>query len=73
LGAGEALPDEIVARVSSFLKSYGEMRRGEEFVMREVRSRARERARWIAGPAMLALALLLAPGVLARLRRRVKA
>jgi len=70
---GEALSDEIVARMSSFLKSYGEMRRGEEFVMREVRSRARERARWIAGPAMLALALLIAPGVLTRLRRRVKA
>ena len=70
---GEALSDEIVARMSSFLKSYGEMRRGEEFVMREVRSRARERARWIAGPAMLALALLIAPGVLARLRRRIKA
>jgi zinc/manganese transport system permease protein len=67
---GEAISDELVARMSSFLKSYGEMRRGEEFVMREVRSRARERMRWVAGPAMLALALLIAPGMLARLRRR---
>ncbi len=30
--------------------------------MREVRSRARERLRWFAGPVMLVLALLIAPG-----------
>ena len=51
----------MVARISSFLKSYGEMRRGEEFVMREVRARARERVRWVVGAAMLLLALLLVP------------
>ena len=35
----------MLRRISSFLKSYGEMRRGEEFVMREVaRTRARTRA-----------------------------
>jgi zinc/manganese transport system permease protein len=60
---GEALDDETVQRMSSFLKSYGEMRRGEEFVMREVRSRARERARGGVGAAMLGLALLLTPGL----------
>ncbi len=59
---GEALDDDTVRRMSAFLKSYGEMRRGEEFVMREVRSRARERVRWIAGAAMLAAAFLIAPG-----------
>src|SRR5947209_7705928 len=59
---GEALDDYMVARISSFLKSYGEMRRGEQFVMGEVRARARERARWMAGAGMLALALIAAPG-----------
>jgi len=58
---GEALDDYMVRRISSFLKSYGEMRKGEQFVMNEVRARARERVRWIAGPALLVLALLSAP------------
>jgi zinc/manganese transport system permease protein len=68
---GEALDDEMVARMSSFLKSYGEMRRGEEFVMREVRARARERVRWVAGGAMLAIALSLVPGAFGRIQRRI--
>jgi zinc/manganese transport system permease protein len=58
---GEALDDVEVQRISSFLKSYGEMRKGEQFVMGEVRSRARERIRWSASLTLLALALLLAP------------
>jgi len=58
---GDALDDYMVRRISSFLKSYGEMRKGEQFVMNEVRARARERVRWIAGPALLVLALLSAP------------
>jgi zinc/manganese transport system permease protein len=58
---GEALDDAMVRRISSFLKSYGEMRKGEQFVMGEVRARARERVRWGAGLGLLALALLLAP------------
>jgi len=58
---GEALDDFSVARISSFLKSYGEMRKGEQFVMDEVRARARERARWAASLGLLAFALLLAP------------
>jgi zinc/manganese transport system permease protein len=62
--AGEALDDLTVRRISSFIKSYGEMRRGEEFVKREVRARARERIRWIVGGAMLLAALAIAPGVL---------
>ncbi len=66
---GEALDDNFVRRISSFLKSYGEMVRGEEFVMREVRSRARERLRWLIGGTMLALALLLAPGLLPYVRK----
>ena len=37
------------------------MRKGEQFVMGEVRARARERVRWIAAGALLLLALLFAP------------
>jgi zinc/manganese transport system permease protein len=57
---GKALSDTDVRRISSFLQSYNEMRKGEEFVKREVRSRARERARWIAGSVLIALGLLCA-------------
>jgi zinc/manganese transport system permease protein len=67
---GEAMDDFRVARISSFLKSYGEMRKGEQFVMDEVRARARERIRWSAGLLLLALALLLAPVPWARLWAR---
>jgi zinc/manganese transport system permease protein len=63
------LDDFTVRRISSFLKSYGEMRRGEQFVMQEVRARARERIRWPLGGAMLAAALGLTPGLLPLLRR----
>jgi len=59
---GEVLDDFMVRRIASFIKSYGEMRRGEEFVKREVRARARERLRWPVGGALLLAALLIAPG-----------
>src|SRR5262249_15192228 len=49
---GEGLDDFTVQRISSFLKSYGEMRRGEEFVMHEGRARARARVRCSAGARM---------------------
>jgi len=65
---GKALDDYELARVASFLKSYHEMRRGEEFVMREMRSRARERARWTVGALAIAIALFLAPGCFAKMR-----
>ena len=58
---GEALDETAVQRISSFLKSYAEMRKGEQFVMGEVRARARERVRWSASLGLLAAALLLAP------------
>ena len=58
---GKALDDYSVARISSFLKSYGEMRKGEQFVMGEVRARARERIRWGVSLGLLASALLFAP------------
>ena len=68
---GEALDDFSIGRISSFLKSYGEMRKGEQFVMGEVRARARERVRWGASLGLLALALLFAPIVWRR--RRIRA
>ncbi len=58
---GEALDDFSIGRISSFLKSYGEMRKGEQFVMDEVRARARERIRWGASLGLLALGLIFAP------------
>jgi zinc/manganese transport system permease protein len=58
---GEVLDDLAVQRISSFLKSYGEMRKGEQFVMGEVRARARERIRWSLSLGLLAVALLFAP------------
>jgi zinc/manganese transport system permease protein len=60
---GQPLDDLVVRRISSFIKSYTEMRKGEEFVQREVRSRARERIRWLAGGAMLLIAFATAPGL----------
>ena len=68
---GEVLDDTQVRRISSFLKSYGEMRRGEEFVMREVRSRARERVRWLGIPLIL-IALLMIPGLPTRLTDSIR-
>jgi zinc/manganese transport system permease protein len=65
------LDDEVVRRISSFVRSYGEMIKGEEFVMREVRARARERLRWAGGALFLALALLIVPGGAARTWRMV--
>ena len=69
---GEMLDDFTVRRISSFLKSYGEMRRGEQFVMQEVRARARVRIRWPLGVAMLLAAFGLAPGALPLLRRGLR-
>ena len=49
--------DFLVQKISSFQQSYNEMIKGETFVMREVRSRARERLRWPA--AVIALLLFV--------------
>jgi zinc/manganese transport system permease protein len=58
---GDALDETTVQRISSFLKSYAEMRKGEQFVMGEVRARARQRIGWVASAGLLAIALLIAP------------
>jgi zinc/manganese transport system permease protein len=67
---GDALDETTVQRISSFLKSYAEMRKGEQFVMGEVRARARQRIRWLASAGLLAIALLIAPLPWRRLRVR---
>jgi zinc/manganese transport system permease protein len=56
---GEAMEEIEIRRVASFLKSYNEMIKGETFVAREVRSRARAAQRWpIAGAFLLMAALV---------------
>ena len=67
---GETLDDFSIARISSFLKSYGEMVKGEQFVMQEVRAQARERIRWAGGFGLLALAMVIAPVPWRRWRKR---
>jgi zinc/manganese transport system permease protein len=74
--AGGVMDDMEVRRLSSYVRSYAEMRGGEVFVMGEVRGRARERVRWWLGPLMAVLGLALLPGgvgwslALIRSRRR---
>ena len=68
----QPLDDLQVRRISSFIKSYTEMRKGEEFVQREVRSRARERIRWLAGGAMLLIAFATAPGLVIQSLKAIK-
>jgi zinc/manganese transport system permease protein len=58
---GEPLDEAEVRRVASFLKSYNEMIKGETFVAREVRGRAREARRYGIAAALLLLAALCAP------------
>lgn len=60
---GEVLSDYEVRRISSFLQSYNEMRKGEEFVKREVRSRARERMRWWLGGLLILIACVIFPWI----------
>ena len=54
---GEPLDEAEVRRVASFLKSYNEMIKGETFVAREVRDRARESRRWAIAAVLGAAAL----------------
>ena len=69
---GTRIDDMTIRRISSFLKSYGEMRKGEQFVMHEVRARARERWRWAAAALLLLASAALMPGVARRLGRLVR-
>jgi len=56
---GDPLSEEEVRRTASYLKSYNEMMKGEAFVVREVRDRARESNRWAIGMTFLLIALSL--------------
>ena len=58
---GTELSDDQLRKLSSYAQTFQEMQKGEEFVQREIRNKARERQRWIVGlPLILtALALLL--------------
>ncbi len=56
-------------RLGSYVKSYNEMTKGEEFVIREVRSRAREARRLpIAAVFLIFAAALLVPPFFRRRR-----
>jgi zinc/manganese transport system permease protein len=57
---GQPLDEIEVRRTASFLKSYNEMAKGELFVVREVRSRAREANRFAIGGVFILAGLALA-------------
>lgn len=58
---GEPLDEIEVRRVASFLKSYNEMIKGETFVVREVRNRARTERRFAIAATLLLFAALFLP------------
>jgi zinc/manganese transport system permease protein len=59
---GAAIDDMELRKLSSFVRSYAEMRNGELFVMREVRAQARARARWWMGTLLAVLGIAAVPG-----------
>ncbi|HSS28412.1 MAG TPA: metal ABC transporter permease [Usitatibacter sp.] len=66
---GEPMGEEDVRRTASYLKSYNEMLKGETFVVREVRDRAREANRWSIGIVFLVIALSLVVSLPMRSRK----
>ena len=66
---GAPLEEIEVRRIASYLKSYNEMIKGEEFVMREVRNREREEQRWWIAAVFLFFAIALVVSVRRRPRR----
>jgi zinc/manganese transport system permease protein len=59
---GEGLSDDAVRRLGTFQQAFNEMARGEDFVLRQLTARARERQRWTEAPVVMAacaMALLL--------------
>lgn len=55
--SNEELTDQDLRRLYSYLLSFQEMERGEVFVQRELRNRARLRQRWVLGVPAIAIAL----------------
>ena len=64
----EPLDEAEVRRIASFQKSYNEMIKGEEFVVAEVRKRAREAKRWWIAAAFLLFAFSVVVSLPTRLR-----
>jgi zinc/manganese transport system permease protein len=64
---GDGLTDEAIRRIGTFQQTFNEMARGEDFVVRELAARARERQRWRIAPFGLAVC---AAGLWLVLRRR---
>lgn len=54
---GSELTDDEVRRLASYVQSFQEMQKGEQFVQREIRNRARERQRWAIGVPLLLISL----------------
>jgi len=67
---GAPLSADEVRRLSSYMQSFNEMARGEDFVADHLRGRARERERWYAG---LPLAGLSLAGLIWLARRSLRA
>ncbi|WP_269474077.1 metal ABC transporter permease [Variovorax sp. PBS-H4] len=54
---GDGLSDEAIRGIGTFQQAFNEMARGEDFVVRELTVRARERQRWRVAPFGLALSM----------------
>jgi zinc/manganese transport system permease protein len=54
---GSELTDDEVRRLASYVQSFQEMQKGEQFVQREIRNRGRERQRWAIGVPLLLISL----------------
>ncbi len=54
---GKELSNDDVRRLSSYVQSFQEMRKGEQFVQREIRNKARERQRWVIGIPLVLVSL----------------
>jgi zinc/manganese transport system permease protein len=55
---GEGLSDDAVRNLGSFQQAFSEMAKGQDFVLRQLKARARERQRWHDAPVPLAASLL---------------
>ncbi len=56
---GAELSDDELRRLTSYAQSFQEMEKGEQFVQRELRNRARERQRWVIAVPLLIVGIAL--------------
>jgi len=66
---GAELSDEQVRKISSYVQSFQEMQKGEEFVQREIRNKARARQRWVVGIPLMLISFGL---ILLRMPNKIK-